>query len=66
MIFIVSLCRETVEFTDVEVEADTKAEAEQKALEIARKPKNNLYWEADEHNAKEPEVNETLTNEELP
>lgn len=59
-IYTVSLCRDTVEFCDVEVEADTEAEAEEIALKIARSPKNDLYWEADGNSAKDPEINETL------
>lgn len=58
--FTVSLCRETIEFADVEIEADTESEAETIALKIARAPKNDLYWEASDSNAQDPYVNETL------
>lgn len=61
--YTVSLCRETLEFAEVEVEADSKRDAEEKALEIAKAP-NSLYWEADDGNAREPYVNETLLNSE--
>lgn len=59
-IFGVILCRENVEFAEVEVEADSEEEAKEKALKIARSPRNNLHWESNEYNAKPPYVNEVL------
>ena len=60
----VDLVRRATLFAEVIVEADSEEEAEEKALASAnqdihrRRGPGVLYWESDEPNADDPEVNE--------